>query len=487
MLKPSVSNKLPANSKDSVTVVAVIAKGSELVVESNQSSVEHLNALDLKLIGASPKAESLVVVPTNLGHFALLGVGDADRDLRKLGGAVVRGLAKFKNIVVDLPAQVVAAPLQLVEGALVGQYEYNDYRTVNKTLSQVSKLVVVSAAKVPAASLSALEITAASVHSTRDLVNSPPNDLYPAAFVSAVQKATRGSGVTLQIWDEKALKAGGFGGIAAVGQGSTRPPRLVKVEYKGKGAKKHLALVGKGITFDSGGLSLKPAESMVGMKYDMTGAATVFQAVLAIAKRGLPVHATAWLCLAENLPSGSATRPNDVIKMRNGKTVEVLNTDAEGRLVLADGLSIASEQYPDLIVDVATLTGAATIALGNRYAGLMGDLDAIELVQKAAADSGEQVWHMPLPTELRALLDSDIADLANAKIGNRAGGMLLGGWFLKEFIGKRKGSSESISWAHLDIAGPANNSGAAYGYTPKGASGVMVRTLVALAERLARG
>jgi leucyl aminopeptidase len=201
--------------------------------------------------------------------------------------------------------------------------------------------------------------------------------------------------------------------------------------------------------------------------------------VVAIAKLGLPIRVTAWLCLAENMPSGTAQRPDDVIKIRNGKTVEVLNTDAEGRLVLADGLSAAAETKPDLIVDIATLTGAATIALGNRYAGLMGDEKAIKFVQESAADAGELVWHMPLPAELRSLLNSDVADIANVKIGNRAGGMLIGGHFLREFVPKE------INWAHLDVAGPADNGSAAYGYTPKGGTGVMVRTLVALAGNLA--
>jgi leucyl aminopeptidase len=240
-----------------------------------------------------------------------------------------------------------------------------------------------------------------------------------------------------------------------------------------------LALVGKGITFDTGGLSLKPSEAMVGMKYDMTGAATAFQSVIAIAKLGLPVRVTAWLCLAENMPSGTAQRPDDVIKIRNGKTVEVLNTDAEGRLVLADGLSIASEAKPDLILDIATLTGAATIALGNRYAGLMGEDSAIKTVENAAKDAGELVWHMPLPEELRPLLNSDVADIANVKIGNRAGGMLIGGHFLRDFV------PNEISWAHLDIAGPADNSAGAYGYTPKGGTGVILRTMVAVAADLA--
>jgi leucyl aminopeptidase len=235
--------------------------------------------------------------------------------------------------------------------------------------------------------------------------------------------------------------------------------------------------VGKGITFDSGGLSLKPANSMVGMKYDMTGAAVVSAATLAAAELGGDTQVTAWVCLAENMPSGSASRPNDVITIKGGTTVEILNTDAEGRLVLADGLQAASAEDPDLIIDVATLTGAARVALGERYAGLMGSENAVSLVVDSAAAVGELVWPMPLPEELRELLRSDVADIANAKPGNTLGGMLLAGLFLREFVGKTP-EGEQIPWAHLDIAGPAENSSKAWGYTPKGPTGAITRTIL---------
>jgi leucyl aminopeptidase len=296
--------------------------------------------------------------------------------------------------------------------------------------------------------------------------------------------------VKVTVWDEKKLVADKLVGLMAVGSGSSRGPRLVKIEYAPRGAKASLAFVGKGITFDSGGLSLKPPTSMIGMKYDMTGAATVYQAVMAIAKLGLNVKVSAYMCLAENLPSATAARPNDIIRYRNGKTVEITNTDAEGRLVLADGLILASEENPDLIVDVATLTGAATVALGNRYAGLMGVGEGVDRVKDAAHIAGEPVWHMPLASELRKNIEGETADLINAKLGNPAGGMLVGGLFLQEFVGDRpakKGSETTqIDWAHLDIAGPANNDVAPYGYIGKGATGSYVRTLVALAERAAR-
>jgi leucyl aminopeptidase len=317
-------------------------------------------------------------------------------------------------------------------------------------------------------------------------VNTPPNLLYPESFAAVVSEESKNFDVKVTVLDEKALRSGKFGGILAVGQGSSRGPRMVKVEYAPRKASKHLALVGKGITFDTGGISIKPAASMVGMKYDMTGAATVYQAILAIAALKLPIKVTSFLCLAENMPSGTAIRPNDVITIRNGKTVEVLNTDAEGRLVLADGLSAASELRPDLIVDVATLTGAARVALGDRYSALMGTSDAVSTLEASAFDAGELVWHMPLPAELRAKLETDVADLANAKIGSTAGGMLLAGVFLKEFVGTGNAGDKPQAWAHLDIAGTANNESAAYGYTPKGATGVMVRTLVSVAEGMAR-
>jgi len=244
------------------------------------------------------------------------------------------------------------------------------------------------------------------------------------------------------------------------------------LRYRPASPTRHVALVGKGITFDSGGLSLKAPNAMVGMKYDMTGAAVMAAATLAASALSSSTSITAYLCLAENMPSGSASRPNDVITIKGGKTVEILNTDAEGRLVMADGLALASELSPDLIIDIATLTGAARIALGERYAGLMGTPEGVAEVEASAARVGERVWGMPLPHELRSLLSSDVADIANAKPGEVLGGMLLAGVFLKEFVG------EGIPWAHLDIAGPAHNSSGAFGYTPKGASGALTRTVL---------
>jgi leucyl aminopeptidase len=483
-IKINFASKAPIFKKNLGFAIAVqeLSKGIQLTKCSVNLSA--LAKHDLGSLGASAKLESVSrVAAPNGAIFALIGVGSeklTESSARELGGAISRNLYGLEELIVDLGSLSKPVLLALVEGIAIGHYEFNGMKSkANQKKILLSKVTVITDHKVSTSEISHIQILSAAVKTTRDLVNTPPNLMFPAAMVKAVQVQIKGLPISATVWDEKALAKDGFGGILAVGMGSSRPPRLVKLEYKPKGSKKHLALVGKGITFDTGGLSLKPSESMVGMKYDMTGAATSFQAIVAIAKLGLPVRVTAWLCLAENMPSGTAQRPDDVIKIRNGKSVEVLNTDAEGRLVLADGLSAAAEMKPDLIVDVATLTGAATIALGNRYAGLMGDPTAVKLVEKAADASGELVWHMPQPKELRALLNSDVADIANVKIGNRAGGMLIGGLFLREFV------PEGIDWAHLDIAGPADNGGSAYGYTPKGGTGAYVRTLVSLGQALA--
>lgn len=485
-LKITLSKSAPAASSLTATVVAVEGVKTSPKLSTNQLDSKFSASLNLKNLEVSTEVGSIrKLAGENSSVLALVGLGKSPsaEDIRQAMGSAARELGSFQHVVVDVPLGSKAELLAALEGFLLGDYEYLTYKPKAEKRS-LSKLTVVTDLKLSAKELSEIDVVVSAVHRTRDLVNAPANDLYPQVMVDHAKKLAKLASVKIKVWEEKDLLTQGLGGIHAVGKGSNRPPRLVKLEYKPSGAKTSIALVGKGITFDTGGLSLKPAESMVGMKYDMTGAAAVMQALIAIAQLKLPIKATAWLCLAENMPSGGATRPNDVIKIRNGKTVEVLNTDAEGRLVLADGLSMASEEEPDYLIDVATLTGAATIALGNRYAGLMGDEKAIKKVESAAAITGELVWHMPLPEELRPLLNSDIADIANVKIGNRAGGMLIGGLFLREFVGIESGPKPS--WAHLDIAGPANNDGSAYGHTPKGATGVTVRTLIQLAKDLSK-
>lgn len=371
----------------------------------------------------------------------------------------------------------------MLEGAAIGAYSFDVYRSASaaESRSAVSEITVVTDHPVQDSVVAKAVTVATAVHTVRDLVATPPIDLSPEIFAEETVRLAADKDVTVTVLAGDELRDAGYGGIVGVGQGSARGPRLVKVVYAPTGSSKHLALVGKGITYDTGGLSLKPAGSMVGMKYDMTGAATVLAVTLAAAELRLPVKVTAWLCLSENMLGADPIRPDDVLTIKNGTTVEVTNTDAEGRLVLADGLSAASEEHPDAIVDVATLTGAQIVALGMRYTGVMGTDDFAPRVVEAADAASEPFWRVPLAAELRARLKSDVADLVNATPGNTAGGMLLAGVFLKEFVGKREGSDDLIPWAHLDIAGPSENKAAGYGFTTKGPTGVAVRTLIDLA------
>jgi leucyl aminopeptidase len=422
-------------------------------------------------------------VQINLRVIALVGLGETELSAekwRQLGGALVRSLRNTTALAVGFDLGESAK--FFVEGAALGAIP--DYTLKSSKPQSLTSQLLLRNTELNTLDLANINVAAEAVGITRHLVNTPANLLYPETLVDFIKSIDLPKTVSVDVWDVKKLEKERCAGILAVGHGSAREPRLIRVTYSPRVANSKLALVGKGITFDTGGLSLKPAAGMVGMKYDMAGAATVFASLLAIAKLDLAIEVTAWLCVAENMPSGSAARPNDVITMRNGKTVEILNTDAEGRLVLSDGLILASESQPDLIVDVATLTGAATVALGKRFAGIMGNQAGVTKLEAAFAASGETAWAMPLPEELRELLDTPIADVANAKIGNTAGGMLLGAHFLKEFIGKTLEGDE-IAWGHIDFAGPANNDGSAHGYTPKGATGFGVRTLVKLAERLA--
>lgn len=431
-----------------------------------------------RLPGTGLRAATLVV--TGLGDGPVDATTTAGAELlRRAAGAATRELAGLASAALALPAADVDTVAAVAEGALLGAYVYDRYHAQDAPVGRLEVVTPLAGDKAVATVLQRAEVIAAAVHGTRDLVNAAPNDLYPAAFADAAKAAVKASGakgLKVTVLDEKALAAGGYGGLVGVGQGSARPPRLVKVAYAPARATGHVALVGKGITFDSGGISIKPAAGMEAMKSDMAGAAAVLHTVVAAARLGLPVAVTGWLCLAENMPSGTAQRPSDVLTIRGGKTVEVLNTDAEGRLVMADGLVAAVEEKPDLVVDIATLTGAQVVALGHRVSAVMGTEAARAEVVDAAHDAGEQFWPMPLPADLRTGLKSKVADLAN--IGDRFGGMLTAGIFLQEFVG-------TTPWAHLDVAGPAFNERTAFGYTPVGGTGVGVRTLLRLLEQRA--
>jgi len=478
----------PKTSAESILIYGVSKQDKGPVLLGNATKDAATKSLNLKALQITGTAESSQRVSAGTGVIGLIGVGESISNhakARELGGAIGRAFNDHKTLVIDIPLANKELALALLEGIAIVQYEYNRYKSGEKKSSSIKQVHLISKLAITKSELDRIKIVSDILDATRDLVNAPANDLYPSKMAEIVKSQSKIPNVTVEIWDEKKLAKEKCHGILAVGQGSVRPPRLVKISYKPTNAKAHLALVGKGITFDTGGISLKPATGILGMKYDMAGAATVAQAAFAIARLKLPIAVTAYMCIAENMPSGSATRPNDVITFRNGKSVEVTNTDAEGRLVLADGLILASESKPDLIVDVATLTGAARVALGNRYTGLMGDDNSVALVEAAAKASGELVWHMPLPEELLELIKSDIADLMNSRVGNPSGGMLVGGLFLQQFIGTAPKSKERLNWAHLDFATAANNDLAPYGYTVKGATGSMVRTLISVAEQLA--
>jgi leucyl aminopeptidase len=490
----SISSAEPVSTTAEVLVLGVrkTPDGPRLAVADGAFTSVAAALSGIAATGGVDELRRLPPLDGTTASIALIGLGSGPLttdSLRYAAGSAARQLTGIDTLALALPVTNGAEALAVLEGAGIGAYAYTGYRvsTIGTTKTPADEIVVhVSSALADDASgmVERASVVAAAVHSVRDLVNTPPSDLYPETLAAAAVDVTQGLPLDVEVLDEAALEAGGFGGILAVGRGSVRPPRLVVVRYSPAGATRHLALVGKGITFDSGGLSLKPPAGMVGMKYDMTGAVTALAVIVAAAQLALPVRLTAWLCIAENMPSGAATRPNDVLRMRGGTTVEVLNTDAEGRLVLADGIVAASEEEPDAIVDVATLTGAARVAMGERFTPVMGDDDMVKKLVAAGASVGEVLWHMPMPPELRSLLDSDVADIANAKPGNTSGGMLIAAHFLKTFVGSTGDgdAQRSIPWAHLDIAGVANNPGSPHGGIGKGPTGTTVRTLLRFAE-----
>ena len=434
----------------------------------------------LASLGATGAA---VVVAVGLGPVA--GAYDAEV-LRRAAGEAVRALAGTRRVVTTLarvhgdvgPVEVRA----VAEGALLGAYAFTAFRSAasaGEVREPVGEVVLVVPDDSDASVQAAVEragTVCRSVLLARDLVNTPASHLHPADLAAAAEEQCARVGLQVEVLDEQALADGGFGGILGVGQGSSHPPRLVHITYRGGG--RRVALVGKGITFDSGGLSLKPAASMEEMKADTGGAAAVLASTVAAAELGLAVDVDAWIPMAENMPSGTAIRPSDVLTLRGGTRVEVNNTDAEGRLILGDAIARACEDGPEVLLDVATLTGAQLVALGARTAGVMGNDDDLRgSVLDAAGRAGEAMWGMPLPPDLRKGLDSEIADLVNT--GPREGGMLTAGLFLKEFV------ADGVTWAHVDIAGPAYNSSDAYGYTPHGGTGAAVRTFVQVLEDLA--
>ncbi|SJM52623.1 leucyl aminopeptidase [Gulosibacter sp. 10] len=478
---PEFSLATEAYAAGSITVVPV-RQGDPVEVLAGTDlglTEERLAALDvsgkagatqrlLASAGSAPEAPVL-----------LIGIGEhrTPEALRRAAGTAARALRSEEAVVYDLADAGAEEVEALALGHALGGYRFDRFKSGQDEESAAPEQQRVSVlAEGRAAALERARVLADAVHFTRDLINTPPNELVPESFADHIAAEFRDGPVSVEVWDEAKLIEEGCGGIAGVGQGSANPPRLVRLEYAPEGAERHVGLVGKGITFDSGGLSLKPAASMVGMKFDMSGAASVAGVIRAVAALGLPVRVSGWCALAENLPSANALKPDDVITMRSKTTVEVTNTDAEGRLVLGDALALASEAAPDVIVDIATLTGAQVVALGDRTTGLMGNEEAWrDRVLAAAERAGEPTWAMPIPEEIKERLTSPVADIVNAKPGDRSGGMLFAAAFLERFIGED--GDGAIPWIHLDIAGPADTK-SAYGYVPQGATGVPVRTLV---------
>jgi leucyl aminopeptidase len=416
-----------------------------------------------------------VVVAVGLGGDPLTAEG-----VRKAAGALWRAASKSASLGSTLPlvaAEELGAEVALqatCEGLMLASYRFDELKGSPKDPAALTAITVVAPDGVDVdAVLSRARAVAEGVALARDLVNRPGGSLTATQLADAAVAAAELAGIESEVWGPDRLAEEGCGGLLGVNAGSTEEPRLVRLTYRPAGESRGTVhFVGKGITFDTGGLNLKPFEGMQTMKIDMGGAAAVIGAMRAVSALAPDVTVVGTCCCTDNQPGPTATKPGDVLRIRNGKTVEVLNTDAEGRLVLADGLSLAAEDEPDLIVDLATLTGACMVALGLDYAGLMGNDDAaIARVESAAGASGEKVWHLPLPAEYRKQLDSEVADLRNIGSG-RFGGTLVAGLFLEAFVGE-------VPWVHLDIAGPVTTETAA-GEFAKGATGFGVRTLLEL-------
>jgi len=430
----------------------------------------------LTAVGAKGKEGEITRVVVDGRLVIAVGLGDPeeldDETVRRAAGCAARNLKGVGTVATTLGVFGLAPA---VEGLILGAYHYRGIRSEEEENGGVEKLVFVEGDK---KEFEAAVTTAEAVVFARDLVNTPSSHLYPESYAGVLADAAAEAGVKVEILDEKDLEKQGFGGILAVGRGSERAPRLVRLTWAPRKASKAVAMVGKGITFDTGGISLKPGANMENMISDMGGSAAVAATVLAAAKLKLPVRITATLPLAENMPDGRATRPGDVITHYGGTTSEIINTDAEGRIVLADALARATEDNPDYLLEVATLTGAQMVALGTRTTGVMGSDEFRDRVAEVGRGVGEPAWAMPLLEEHEETIKSPTADLRNVD-NTRWGGMEYAGLYLSKFIG------EGIEWAHLDIAGPSFNSGSVHGYTPKRATGVPVRTFLALLTDIA--
>lgn len=471
---------------------AVVASAEPFLRADTVAEIEAgLRALDAT--GASDQVHRLAVPSLPVGSVLTVGLGKPRREwpadtIRCAAGVAARALNSSEAVITtlaELPGDGICSAT--VEGLILGSYRFSAFRS-DKTAPKdagLRKITVLCCAKDGKKRALHGAAVATAVATARDLVNTPPSHLFPAEFAKRAKTLSESVGLDVEVIDEKALKKAGYGGVIGVGQGSSRPPRLVRLIHRGSRLAKNpqkakkVALVGKGITFDTGGISIKPAASMHHMTSDMGGAAAVIATVTLAARLRLPIDVIATVPMAENMPSATAQRPGDVLTQYGGTTVEVLNTDAEGRLILADAIVRACEDKPDYLIETSTLTGAQTVALGTRIPGVMGSDEFRDRVAAISQRVGENGWPMPLPDDLKDDLKSTVADLANVS-GQRFAGMLVAGVFLREFV------AESVDWAHIDVAGPAYNTGSAWGYTPKGATGVPTRTMFAVLEDIAK-
>jgi leucyl aminopeptidase len=494
----TLRNASPAKTRAEAVVVGVLSSGKGPVVCDAGTEVARAWGRKwlplLSSMGFSGKPGEAVRIPSggklNSAMLVLVGLGpDPDGTaVRRAAGVAARSVPNAASVALALPAETPELVDAVTQGHLLGSYTYTKHKSKTDDDAGAGEVIVLSPIARKADAVSAFaeaQVVAAAVRLTRDWVNEPPGHLTPEGFAAAVSEAhkaaTKGRGapkVKLEIWDHPTLTERGLGGTLAVGNGSDAKPRLAKLTWSPRGATTHLALVGKGVTFDSGGLTIKPSSSMVGMKGDMGGAACVIAATLAIAQLGLPIKVTTFAPMAENMVSGSSFRPGDIVTMYGGTTVEIANTDAEGRMLLGDALVLAVEEDPDVIVDVATLTGHLQLALGDKVGAVLGSQDIVDAVLLAGDRAGEQHWPMPIPEEMKERISaSKVADLLQHD-WVRWGGGLMAAAFLREFTDGRP-------WAHLDIAGKELNTGAAYGHVPSGGTGFGVTTIVEYARSLA--
>ena len=476
------STSTPLSEMKVDALVIGIRKGNKLTKQGSQVDkalggglTEHLERIAFKA-----KVGEHAIIPTfgrtNAGVVLAVGLGEnrvTHEEVRRAAGAAASKTTSFKTVAFDLP-DAAGARQAAVEGFLMGGYKFNRYKSNGE--KQIEQTVYLGAVPKSDREADRGRLLAEAVNWARDVVNEPGGVRGPAGFADLAAKRAEAAGLTADILGEKELKKQGMNGILTVGQGSSSPPRFLTIRYSPRGAKGLLGIIGKGITFDSGGLSLKTAEGMETMKTDCSGAAAVIAAITSLPELKPKISVIAAIPLAENMPSGNAVKPGDIIRHYGGRTSEVLNTDAEGRLVLADALAWMVDQKPDAMIDLATLTGGMMIALGKKVTGFFANEPRLAReIKDSAARTGEKVWEMPLLDELRKDIDSDVADVKNT--GGRYGSPIFGALFLRDFVG-------DTPWAHLDIAGPARADKNEH-YIRKGATGVGVRLVVDWIEKRA--